>query len=76
MDIMFDVVSYLIGLLPEIDFELPGWADETLALLSKALMVFPADVWIAIIFSVGFWTSIHFSWAIIEWLYKKIPGVD
>ena len=65
----------IIGLMPA-NSTMPNWVGDTLSLLHKGLSVFPSDVWVAILSNITFWASVQFSWAIIEWVYKKIPGVD
>lgn len=72
------VFSLLIMLCNNISISIdtPNWITSTLSLISKALIFFPADVWSVVIGNVLFWTSLHFVWAIIEWVYKKIPGVN
>lgn len=59
-----------------INIDTPNWITNTLSLISKALIFFPADVWVVVIGNILFWTSLHFVWAIIEWVYKKIPGIN
>ncbi len=72
---IFLIVRGLIALLPGA-FTLPLWSVDTFNLLLKALFFFPADVWVVIIGNISFWLIAQFSWSIIEWIYKKIPGVD
>ena len=71
----FKFINYIIDLLPELP-QIPDWFLSTARLLSRPLSIFPSDVWIAIFVNVGLWIVIDFSWIIIEWIYKKIPGVD
>lgn len=55
---------------------LPNWLDSALTLLVKALGIFPIDVFGFVILNITFWLSCHMLWAIIEWLYHKIPGIS
>ena len=55
---------------------LPGWLGDTLNLIADAMMFFPIDVWVIVIANVVLWLSLQFAWAIFEWIYKKIPGVN
>lgn len=71
---IFLIIRGLILLFPTA-FTIPDWGMAFLDLLLKALYVFPADVWIVFISNVLFWYGALFAWAIIEWTYKKIPGV-
>ena len=55
---------------------LPFGIGDTINLLSKALMFFPFDVWVVVLMNITMWLSLQFAWAIIEWIYRKIPGVN
>lgn len=73
---LFTSLGYaLISLLPGGFFQLPNWAVSALSLLTKGLAIFPADVWVVVIANGCFWLTIHLTWAVIEWCYKKIPGI-
>lgn len=74
-DAIYDFLLTVVALLPVVG-DLPGWIDNTYNVLSWGLMFFPKDVFYALIGSFVFWMAAHFAWAIIEWIYKKIPGVD
>lgn len=69
------LINFLISLFPE-GMNIPNWANSTILLLSKGLSIFPRDVWVAVLSNIAFWVSIQFIWAIIEWVYKKIPGIN
>ena len=45
-------------------------------LLAQGFYVFPLSLFVIIIANVTFWKSTQMLWAIIEWVYKKIPGVN
>lgn len=45
-------------------------------LISQAFVIFPYDLFQLIIGNVMFWLELQFVWAIVEWVYKKIPGVS
>lgn len=72
---IFLLVGGVIDLLPTIQ-SIPVWVSDTVSLLSKALAFFPGDVWYYTIGNIIFWLSVQFAWSIIEWVYRKIPGVD
>lgn len=75
--IIFGLIYGLISLIPtSSSFSLPGWATQATALLAKAMIVFPADVWVVVMGNIAFWLIVQMGWAIIEWVYKKIPGVS
>ncbi|WZL74072.1 hypothetical protein QBE52_04860 [Clostridiaceae bacterium 35-E11] len=72
---VFAILNRLVVHIP-VGATLPSWSLDFANLLSKGLMFFPADVWFVVIGNVIFWMMAHMAWAIIEWLYKKLPGVD
>lgn len=76
LDLVFGAVYLLTRSLPNTVFDLPDWSLQALKLLKTGICFFPTDVWIACIANGMFWLVVHFVWAIIEWVYKKIPGVD
>lgn len=61
---------------------LPGAVVTTLAYIEPPQIVkygayfFPLDVLGVVITGFGLWYTVLLGWAIIEWIYKKIPGVD
>lgn len=57
-------------------FPLPSWSVNSINMILKALSFFPFEVWSVLISNILFWILIHIGWAIIEWIYKKIPGVS
>lgn len=74
-NMIFGVVEFIITLLPK-GMDLPTWTDNLVGLVAKGLIFFPQDVWAITIGNIAFWLSAHMIWAVIEWVYKKIPGVD
>lgn len=72
---IFLLIDSLLLLIPK-NSDLPGWIQDTVNLLGIALMFFPADVWYITISNICFWNFGHIGWAVIEWIYKKIPGID
>lgn len=57
-------------------FVIPSWGTNAAALLGRALFFFPVDVWAVCIGSFLFWTAAQFAYAVAEWVWKKIPGVN
>lgn len=72
---IFLLIKTVINLIPS-QTVLPLWTIDLTNLLSKGLIFFPSDVWAIVIGNIVFWLSLQFMWAIIEWVYKKIPGVE
>lgn len=74
-NMIFGVVDFLIGLLPSFG-GLPSWLQDFIDLIGYALNFVPRDVWIAFIGSLILWKFGLIAWSIIEWIYKKLPGVS
>ena len=55
---------------------LPDWGVNFTSLFLKCLSFFPFDIWSILISNILFWIGVHFVWAVIEWIYVKIPGVS
>lgn len=73
---IFALIESIFALIRIGEIKLPGWMGDTMGLIADAMMFFPVDVWVVVLANVGFWLLIQFGWAIIEWVYKKIPGVN
>lgn len=75
LNLFFSLIIFLIGLLPSLNIpshNVLGFFD-TLSSVSSLL----PDRYLYYLFgSVIFWKSTGFTWALIEWCYKKIPGVS
>ena len=69
---LFIMLRGLIFLLPTA-FTIPDWTISFIALIQRALFFFPADVWYIVVGNIVFWLIAQMTWAIIEWVYKKIP---
>lgn len=72
---IFGLLGMLVGLLPG-GGGLPQWVSSCVELIGYGLYFFPLDIWVFMIVNFLAWQSMHMAWAIIEWIYKKIPGVD
>ncbi len=75
LDKVQELILYIISLVP-IAPSSPNWLSSSLSIISKGLTIFPSDVWIIVLTNISAWIVIQYTWAIIEWVYKKIPGVD
>lgn len=74
-DLIFGLVDGLIGLIPQ-GLSLPLWSAKAFKLVGFGLSFFPKDAFVIIIGNITFWTLAQMAWAVIEWVYKKIPGVS
>lgn len=72
---LFLLLRGIILLMPTA-FTIPDWGISFIALIQKALFFFPGDVWFMVVGNIVFWLLSQIVWAIIEWGYKKIPGVN
>lgn len=72
---IFLLINSLIDLLPQME-GLPTWVNDLATVIGYALNVVPIDVWVFSIGNIIFWNFGLIGWSIIEWIYKKIPGVD
>ncbi len=75
LTIIFTLVSLIISLFPEIP-SLNLDTETITSNLSIAFLFFPHDLWVLVIANIVFWLSSSFVWSVIEWIYKKIPGVE
>lgn len=76
-NLLFGVVGLVINLVPQINvIEVAGGLGGLGTLLAYGLYFFPLDLWIVIISNISMWVALQGGWAVIEWVYKKIPGVD
>lgn len=72
---IFLLIELIINMLPQ-GIEIPSFINSTINLLKIPMSIFPLDLWFVIIGNVGFWYGSQLLWSIIEWVYKKIPGVN
>lgn len=72
---IFFLINSLINFIPP-GYSLPQWGVNFFTVVSRALAFFPRPVFVIIVSNVLFWLTLHMTWAIIEWVYKKIPGVS
>lgn len=75
IDIFFIPLQLLLNMLPSSIVELiPDFTLPDIALMGAYF--FPMDVIVFAISSWAAWYMIFMTWAIIEWVYKKIPGIN
>jgi len=72
---IFFLIETIINFIPE-GVSIPSWISYTVDILKYPLSIFPSDVWIMLIANVSFWYVAQMTWAIVEWIIKKIPGVN
>lgn len=67
--------GYVLGFFPQMH-SIPDWFVSFLSVLKVGLYFFPADVLVVIIANVMSCNIALIGWSVLEWAYKKIPGVD
>lgn len=72
---IFSLINVIVNMIPD-GFNIPNYVWYTIEILKYPLAIFPVDLWVLIISNICFWYTVQLSWSIIEWVYKKIPGVD
>lgn len=75
-NVFFILIDFIINLLP---FSVESSYFNFSALfdvLGYGIYVIGPTCFIAIVGTWLTWTTINLGWAVIEWLYKKIPGVN
>ena len=79
---IFALLQFLIGLIPEIpqnathEAGFERYISYFLDIFSIGFVFFPFALFMFAISNVLFWLSLQMAWAVIEWIYKKIPGVN
>lgn len=76
VDLVTSLVFWVMNLLPDFTPTAVVNISDSIALMAPVLSIFPLDLF-KFIFNNGlFWMGIQLSWSIVEWVYKKIPGVS
>ena len=53
-----------------------GNFDVLLDLLGYGVYFFGTSTFCMVVSNIAFWLTVDMVWAIVEWIYKKIPGVN
>lgn len=69
------MIKGAIALLPVLTY-IPENIINTIEMLKKAMLFFPADVWVIVIGNIIFWVTLHFVWGIIKFVLSLIPFVN
>lgn len=73
--IVLNIIIYFISLVPAVpstEYMLGGFLN----ILGIGINLFGRTTFSVIITNIVLWGGIHLAWAIIEWIYIKIPGVN
>lgn len=76
IDMIFLPLQGLINLLPNVSSPPTPPIETALEIVSYSAYFFPMGVFVFLINNFLFWYTALLTWAIIEWTYKKIPGVS
>lgn len=71
---IFAFIVYIISLFPGVDSAYI--ASGINSLLKYGLALLPSECWATFLASIVALNGSKFVWVIVEWVYKKIPGVD
>lgn len=73
---LFMCGRFIISMIPSANYVNGSVTGTFYEFLHIGLYFFGAAPFIMCISMVIFWAGIELAWSIIEWLYKKIPGVS
>jgi hypothetical protein len=68
-------IHFIISLLPQTQTIQYGF-ESVLDLVGYGCAIVGSQFFLMVISNIVFWLTLHLSWSIIEWLYKKVPGVS
>lgn len=77
-NVIFGFIMNMLSVFPAstLTYDNYSFASTLLQMLGYFNSFVGNDIFlVAIGHSIFFWTA-EFAWAVIEWIYKKIPGVD
>ena len=76
---IFRLLGLIINLLPDLSYIDPLYGFDIsgfINILAYGFIIFPFPLFTIFIGNMIFWLGVQMVWAIIEWVYKKIPGVN
>ncbi|MCL2188084.1 MAG: hypothetical protein FWC16_03420 [Defluviitaleaceae bacterium] len=75
---IFALLRFAMQFIPSMgdNAEAPVQVVYLMEIIGVAFYIFPPQLFFIFIANSMFWMSAHMGWAIIEWVYKKIPGVN
>ncbi len=81
LKVLFSAIGFVIGWLPDLSGldPLSEYSDALTTFvdfLAYGFLIFPAKLFFIFIGNVMFWLGAQMVWAVVEWVYKKIPGVN
>lgn len=73
---IFNLISLVISLIPSAEYTNGGFTNGFYSFINIGLYFFGSAPFLLVITNVLLWTGIELAWSIIEWIYKKIPGIS
>lgn len=75
LDMMFAGTDLIISMLPTPIVEvLSGFSVPDI--VRHGVCFFPEDIILATVTAFIGWKTVFLTWAVVEWVYKKIPGIN
>lgn len=71
---LLGLINFIISLLPVLS-TVPRGFGALLNIIGYGCGIIGTDFFFAVIGNIVFWLNVHLTWALIEWVYKKIPGI-
>lgn len=75
MSPMWFMVYALIGMFPVLESFPSGFGAVT-NIIGYGCAIIGTDFFLSILGNIIFWLTVQLAWALIEWIYKKVPGVN
>ena len=73
---MFTLVISIVNMIPDLSMVSSTVGQSFYHFISIGCYFFGTSNFILVITCVLAWAGIDLAWAVIEWAYKKVPGVD
>lgn len=70
------LIDFLIGLIPDSISTVSSGFNSILDIIGYGCAFIGTNFFLGVIGNIVFWMTAQLGWAIIEWCYKKIPGVN
>ena len=76
LSVLFAIGNFLISLLHDTLIKAFEGGSSIATVIAYALVFFPSDVWLFGLGAVVTMMSVTLVYALLEWVWKKVPGVD
>lgn len=72
----FNFCTWLLHFIPVASSALGSYSDSFLNLVGYGIYFFGENSFLLCFTNIMLWATIDLIWVIVEWCYKKIPGVN